>query len=58
MITMTLETPDCTIHTAEFDPNELDALRQAILLGLDDATDAGLETGAARALAFALGLHC
>lgn len=57
MFKLTLTADDDTLASFAFDINELDALRQTILLGLDDAFNAELEAHVAALFAAALRDH-
>lgn len=50
MFTIHIDLPDAHVASLAFDPNDLDALRQTILLGLDAADDSGLDVSATRLL--------
>ena len=50
MFSILISLPDTPVASLDIDPNQLDALRQTILLGLDFANDLGLETSGAYAL--------
>ncbi len=58
MLTITLSTPDSVLTTVHLDPNELDALRQVLLLGTDIASDAGIDTQGSRLIAQQFAMHC
>lgn len=58
MITIMVSTPDAVLDIATVDPNELDAIRQSILLGVDFLADTGVDVTAALAFATRLRDHC
>lgn len=57
MFSILISLPDTPIASLDLDPNEVDALRQTLLLGVDAANDVGLETTGVYALLDAIKGH-
>lgn len=57
MITITVSTPDRTLHTVDFDPDELRALAETISLGYDYVADTGRPVAPTAMLRDALYMH-